>query len=345
MRVLFASAYPHLPDVVGGLQTTTDDLCIALREAGVAPAVLCGLFEHPGQASASASVRRDESLGYPVIRAADPIEALPAVAAAWDPSIIVVQSGTTLLPMVMRSMETGCPTAVYLHNVETYQLGGILVPDPGLLFLANSEFTARRWRALCGIDSVVIPPLVLPERYLAAARGDRVLYVNPTQIKGVEILFALAAACPDIPFLVAESWGLNPRWREHCQERARTLPNIEWTAPTSDMRAVFARSRTLLMPSIWEESFGRTAVEAQINGIPVVASRRGALPETIGPGGLLVEADAPLPEWEHALRRAYAPSSDYDELSEAARGHAFLTAAAPLIVGRFLAALTSHARL
>jgi glycosyltransferase involved in cell wall biosynthesis len=344
MRVLFASAYPHLPDVVGGLQTTTDDLCAALGEAGVEVAVLCGLHEHPGRA-ASSSVRRDESLGYPVIRAADPVEALPMMAAAWNPSVIVVQSGTTLLPMVVRSLESGRPTAVYLHNVETYQLGGILVPDPGLLFLANSEFTARRWQALCGIDSVVIQPLVLPERYLAAAHGDRVLYVNPTQIKGVEIMFSLAAACPDIPFLVAESWGLNPRWRENCQERAQRFANIEWTTPTSDMRTLFARSRTLLMPSIWEESFGRTAVEAQINGIPVVASRRGALPETVGPGGILVDPHAPLTEWETALRRAYMPSSDYDALSDAASGHAYLTAAAPLIVGRFLTALAAHAQI
>lgn len=342
MRVLFASVYPHLPDVVGGLQTTTDDLCIALREAGVETAVLCGLHEHPGQAAA-VPVRRDESLGYPVIRAADPVDALPMMAAAWDPSVIVVQSGTTLLPMVMRSLQTGRPTAVYLHNVETYQVGGILVPDPGLLFLANSEFTARRWQALCGIDSVVIQPLVLPERYLAAGQGDRVLFVNPTQIKGVEIMFALAAACPEIPFLVAESWGLNPRWRENCLARAQRFPNIEWTQPTADMRTLFARSRTLLMPSIWEESFGRTAVEAQINGLPVVASRRGALPETIGAGGLLVDAHAPIGEWQAALRRAYLPSAEYDALSEAARCHAYLTAAAPLIVGRFLTALAAHA--
>jgi len=343
MRVLFASAYPHLPDVVGGLQTTTDDLCVALRAAGVEVTVLCGLHEHPGQAAASA-VRRDESLGYPVIRAADPIEALPMIAAAWDPSVIVVQSGTTLLPMVVRSLETGRPTAVYLHNVEVYQLGGILVPDPALLFLANSEFTARRWQVLSGIDSVVVPPLVLPDRYLSPARGDRVLYVNPTQIKGIEILFGLAGACPDIPFLVAESWGLNPRWREVCQNRAALHPNIEWMSPTDDMRALYGRSRTLLMPSIWEESFGRTAVEAQINGIPVVASRRGALPETVGAGGILVDPHAPLGDWEQALRRAHAPSPDYEALSDAAREHAYLTAAAPLIIGRLLTALASHAR-
>lgn len=71
---------------------------------------------------------------------------------------------------------------------------------------------------------------------------------------------------------------------------------------TRDMRAVYTRARTLLMPSLWEESYGRTVVEAQISGIPVVASKRGALPEVMGAGGLLVDAHAPISEWERALR-------------------------------------------
>ena len=36
------------------------------------------------------------------------------------------------------------------------------------------------------------------------------------------------------------------------------------------------------MPSLWLESFGLVAAEAMLNGIPVLASNRGGLPETIG---------------------------------------------------------------
>lgn len=341
MRVLFASVYPHLPDIVGGLQTTTDNMCIALRDAGVDVAVLCGTHEvcpAPGHLP----TRRDESLGYTVIRTPDPVDALPLIAAAWDPTVIVVQTGTTLLPMVTQSLATGRATAVYLHNVEPHQLGGFLAPDPRLVYLSNSDFTARRWKVLSGIDSVVVPPLVLPERYLVPRDGDRVLYVNPVPIKGVEIMLGLAGLCPDIPFLVAESWGLDPAWQAHCRQRAALLENVEWTAPTDDMRTLYRRCRTLLMPSIWEEAFGRTAVEAQINGIPVVASNRGALPQTVGAGGVLVDPHAPLPVWADALRRAYMPSPAYDALSSAARENAFRTAAAPLFTGRFLTLLAAH---
>jgi glycosyltransferase involved in cell wall biosynthesis len=341
MRVLFASLYPHLHDVIGGLQTTTDDLCTALVSMGAQAAVLCGQSEH--STTEHTPPQCDTALGYPVFRVADPVHDLPLLAASWEPDIIIVQSGTTLLPLLICALDTGRPTAVYLHNVETHQLGGTLVPDPSILYLANSEFTARRWRALCGLDCTVVPPLVLPERYFVPERGDSVLFVNPTQIKGVEIMFALADACPDIPFLVAESWGLNPLWRSHCLQRAAQLPNIAWHPPTHDMRTLYARARTLLMPSLWEESYGRTVVEAQINGIPVVASHRGALPEVVGAGGLLVDAHAPVDDWEQALRQAYQPSPLYDRLSEQARRQAYHTAAAPLMLSRFVAAIAAHA--
>jgi glycosyltransferase involved in cell wall biosynthesis len=342
MRVLFASVYPHLPEVIGGLQTTTDDLCTALIAIGVDVAVLCGLREHPAAGSSTRPVC-DEQLGYPVFRVANPLQDLALLAASWNPTVIVVQSGTTLLPLVVSALDTGKPTAVYLHNVETHQLGGTLVPDPAILYLSNSEFTAKRWAALCGIRSTVVPPLVLPERYFVSARGNNVVFVNPTPIKGVEILFALAQACPDIPFMVSESWGLDPQWRAYCLRRAANFSNIEWSAPTRDMRTVYARARTLLMPSLWEESYGRTVVEAQINGIPVVASNRGALPDTVGLGGILVDAHAPIGDWVQALRAAYFPSPLFDELSERARHHAFHTAAAPVILGRFVASLVAHA--
>ena len=339
MRILFVSDYPHLPDIKGGLQTTTHDLCLAIATAGAEVAVLCGTNEYGNTARADLT-RSDTDLGYLCMRAASPQQMLPLVAAAWNASVIVVQSGTALAPMVLASLKTERPTAVYLHNVEVHQLSGMLMPDPSLLFLANSEFTAARWRALCGLHCEVIPPVVRPDDYLAAHTGSHVLYVNPMPIKGVEIMFALAAHCPDVQFLVVESWSLEPNWRQLCRHRAEALGNVTWQAPTDDMRAVYAQSRLLLMPSVWEESFGRTVVEAQLNGLPVLASRRGALPQTVGAGGLLVDPHDSVAFWAAALRRLLA---EHDAFSTAARSRALGHAAAtPLIVARLLGLLASH---
>jgi glycosyltransferase involved in cell wall biosynthesis len=63
------------------------------------------------------------------------------------------------------------------------------------------------------------------------------------------------------------------------------LTNLNRMANTPDPRDFYRVSRVVLMPSLWRESLGRVAVEAMANGIPVLASDRGALPETLGDAG------------------------------------------------------------
>jgi glycosyltransferase involved in cell wall biosynthesis len=43
----------------------------------------------------------------------------------------------------------------------------------------------------------------------------------------------------------------------------------------------------VLMPSLWRETLGRVAMESLANGLPVLASDRGALPETLGDAGFV----------------------------------------------------------
>jgi len=52
-----------------------------------------------------------------------------------------------------------------------------------------------------------------------------------------------------------------------------------------DPRDFYRVSRAVLVPSLWRESLGRVPMEALANGIPVLASDRGALPETLGDAG------------------------------------------------------------
>ena len=81
-------------------------------------------------------------------------------------------------------------------------------------------------------------------------------------------------------------------------------------------REVYAGARLLVMPS-FEEGFGMPALEAMTLGIPVVAARRGALPEVVGDAGLLVD-----PERPDALADAILRIVNDDEVAErsAARG-------------------------
>ena len=67
------------------------------------------------------------------------------------------------------------------------------------------------------------------------------------------------------------------------------FPNVDRAQHMTDMRPLYAATRVLLAPSLWYESWGRVATEAVINGIPVLASRSGGLPEAVGEGGICLE--------------------------------------------------------
>jgi glycosyltransferase involved in cell wall biosynthesis len=59
--------------------------------------------------------------------------------------------------------------------------------------------------------------------------------------------------------------------------------------PDDQREALYAGARALVLPSL-DEGFGVPALEALSAGVPVIASRRGALPEVVGDAGTLLDA-------------------------------------------------------
>jgi len=57
----------------------------------------------------------------------------------------------------------------------------------------------------------------------------------------------------------------------------------------ADRRALYEGASVLVLPSL-DEGFGLPVLEAMTLGVPVVASRRGSLPEVLGDAGQLVDA-------------------------------------------------------
>jgi glycosyltransferase involved in cell wall biosynthesis len=105
--------------------------------------------------------------------------------------------------------------------------------------------------------------------------GDCITLVNANVNKGVQQFLDMARRLPDRKFL-----GVLPYYGERQVPLAPS--NVEWVPFNDDIRAVLKRTRILLVPSYYE-SFGRIAVEAMLNRIPVIYSKPN--PKSVYPGG------------------------------------------------------------
>lgn len=133
--------------------------------------------------------------------------------------------------------------------------------------------------------------------------GDAITLVNANVNKGVHQFIELAKRMPTRKFL-----GVVPYYGELWVPPAPS--NIEWIPFDDDIRNILKRTRVLLMPSLYE-SFGRIAVEAMYNGIPVLYSKPDptskhpsgtteGMEEWILPAGIPCMRDTPE-EWISAI--------------------------------------------
>jgi len=351
MRVLFASYVPHMPESTGGYQTTIDALASILQKRGHDVLVMAGIARqsqavilHERQKERFAVMPFD-GLSYPLARADEPVDALPGILAGWQPDIVSLPlGGGAQAAMTVLCLRAKVPVMLTVHNVDPREVSTVFPDSPLLGQMANSQFTARRMHSLFGSDLPVVPPLIDPGTCVLAAeergRGDRILLINPSLNKGVDTFFRLAAARPDLKFMTIESWAVSDAWRTILHNRAAELGNVELLGPTLDMRPIYRQARLLLMPGTYEETWGKAATEAQLNGIPVIAAARGALPETVGAGGLIVPIDEGLDPWLQALDRVTGDAAFYQQLSAAALAQATRSDfSAEVVADRFIALL------
>jgi Tfp pilus assembly protein PilF/glycosyltransferase involved in cell wall biosynthesis len=218
------------------------------------------------------------------------------------------------------------------------------------------EFSRRYCGESLGLECRVLPVIVNWEAAEVRERNPHYLtFINPHADKGVyifaRIALELARRRPDISILVTQGRSRHDALRNPALGLTPHLLGQFPVAPTCDGRnittmpftpdprsfypAVYSKTKLLLMPSLWLESFGLVAAEAMLNGIPVLASNRGALPDTIGDAGFLFDIpakytpktrDVPAAEevepWVETIIHLWDDAAEYDRWSQRAHGHA-----------------------
>ncbi|HEU4508036.1 MAG TPA: amino acid adenylation domain-containing protein, partial [Pyrinomonadaceae bacterium] len=188
-------------------------------------------------------------------------------------------------------------------------------------------------------ESIVIPcPVYGPGPFPNYGSFDRgfVTIVNPSAIKGISIFLALAQQFREVQFAAVPTWATTAA-DQHALEQ---LSNVRLLQPFENIDDLFAQTRVLLVPSLWEEAFGLIVVEAMLRGIPVLASDVGGLPEAkLGVDYVLPvrpveryeerfdDRNYPIPvvpeqdhgPWKDALRELLSDRERYEQVSSLSR--------------------------
>lgn len=146
--------------------------------------------------------------------------------------------------------------------------------------ISNSNFMAERLWEKYRVHSEVIYPKInferLKENYDLAISinrftNDGIVLIGDTIIKGVDCFLKLAALYPNQKFYI---FGKN-------NDFSSSLENVYHLGWSNDPAYPFSRAKVVVVPSVWNEAFGRVAVEARFLNIPVLVSNRGGLPEAV----------------------------------------------------------------
>jgi glycogen(starch) synthase len=227
----------------------------------------------------------------------DPGAAIHLRAAAVHPAPLVVTvhtsilldergGGDTLFGTLLRTAAwVSAPSRAVLHPLQTAM--------PGLE--ERSSVIAYGLPAVAPSGDPPATPTVLCIGRLIAEKGIDL---------AVSAFASLAPSFPDARLVIA---GDGPE-RAGLERQAGDLGIADrvdflgWVSPER-MPTVTSAASVVVVPSRWQEAFGLVAIEAALQGRPVVAARVGGLPEPVADGetGIVVE-----PEDSAAIARAVA---------------------------------------
>lgn len=311
------SDHTFLPDRAGGRESSIHDLACALHQRGRKVQVIAR--EGKMRERVIRFLSGNFKPPYLLRRVRDPIAWACTEPAAGDIVIANLDNRN-----VRRFTKLFVGTLGYIYFRDAQNLDELPSDEikQRFIVLANSEFLAGELSARCGLRAHIFPPVILGERYRVSESGRYVTFVNPVPKKGLQIALAIAKLLPEIPFQFVEAWPLSAKAWKELKKLCAPLKNVSLLRRCDDMREIYKNTRVLLVPSLWEEGWGRVVTEAQFSGIPSIVSNSGALPKVAGRGGVVIDRLAPPDVWAMAVNSAYLDGDTRERLKAGARAEA-----------------------
>jgi glycosyltransferase involved in cell wall biosynthesis len=343
VRLLFAAKESYLPEVIGGGGLDMHHTTLALQSQGHDVAVIVArtrehrnLTYRVAQKLAGNRIlaSHDTRNGYVTTRVFywQISRLLDQYLDASRPDVVIVV-GTEAQQLAQVAVDHSIPVIVRLVTAEcAIRLSAAADADEGVARLlanplvkvvGNSHFVADEAAELLGVASEVDYPLIQLEDSISPSRTARfITFVNPRQIKGLDIALEVARLLPERRFVFAESYVLSRAERKDLDLQLRSLPNVTFRRPAENLGSLYGETALLMVPSRLQEAFGRVIIEACANGIPVVARQIGGIPEAMGTSGVLLAQSDSAERWAEAIEQIMSDPVRYSDLSDRALANA-----------------------
>lgn len=292
------------PRGYGGVENVCADLVAGLMDRGhTVTLVGAGTSGTPARFVATYDKAPSARLGEPL---PEVLHAAAAARALADLAPDVVHDHTLAGPLQARSRSI--PTVVTMHGPVTGEPGEYYRQLGSTIDLV--AISAAQRRAVPDLPWVgTVHNAVDVDTFPFRADKDKVLLflgrLHPD--KGVHLAID-AARATGLPIVVAGKCT-EPVELEYLRTyvEPRLGPDVTLLGPVDaqEKRALLARAAALVFPIVWDEPFGMVMIEAMACGTPVVALRRGSVPEIVVDGVTGIVCDTPdqLPDAIHAALR------------------------------------------
>lgn len=295
--------YAIPPSGYGGIEVVVADLVDALVERGH-EVVLLGSGEHDTQADSFLTVFEEppsELLGDPVVELAAAATVARLLA---DLEVDLVHDHSLAGPLLARGRAV--PTVVTTHGPVTGHEGELYAALGDTVGLVSISLSQRESNPDLNWLGTVHNAVDVPSFPFREDKDDFVLWLGRFSADKAAGLAIDVARRAGVRIVLAGK--LNEASEQEyfdAEVKDRLGPGAEYVgeADADLKRELLSTARALLFPIQWEEPFGMVMVEAMACGTPVVATRRGSVPEVVEDGvtGIVVDDEADLVE---ALDRA-----------------------------------------